>query len=84
MTRRFRVGGGTVLAGDLSDGPVVGGSGFRGNARKLTKQHAKKLALVARGQLAELFEKFSGIFAHKDKLSRGLALASSFLIGSCS
>jgi hypothetical protein len=70
-----------VLAGDLRDGLAVDGSGLGGNARKLAKQQVEKLALVARSQPAELFEKFSGIFAHKDKLSRGPSLASGFQAG---
>jgi hypothetical protein len=40
--------------------------------------------LVARSQLAEPFEKFSGIFAHEDKLSRHPGLASGFPIAASS
>lgn len=78
MSHGWRVRQGTVPAGDLRDGLAAGGRGLGGSTRKLTKQEVKKLALIARGQLAELFENFSGSFAHKAKIGRGLGLARGF------
>src|ERR1039458_786402 len=81
MARGLGGGCGTILAGDLLQRPAGGGWGIRRKDRQLTKQQVKKLALVVRGQLAELFEKFSSSLAHRDKLSRRPSLASGFHIG---
>ena len=78
MTRGLCVGCGAVLAGDLRDGLPAGGSDRGGSTCKLTKEQAEELALIAHRQLAELLEKFYGIFAHEHKLGRSPSLASSF------
>ena len=69
-----------MLPGHIVDGLAASRSGYWVDSGKLVEQQLEKFALVARFQLAELFEQVSCAFAHTNKLSRRLRLASSLRI----